>query len=107
MAIERMGSFDTLNELLSDYAEAARNPELVFAGTLTRNTDGAITTANVVWPNGMPGVYTSTVLSTAFPGAIDAYTITYGIPAQYTFTQPTITRDTAGRPTNIPAIEVN
>ena len=106
MALERMGSFDTLNELLSDYAVLARNPEAVFAGVVTRNGNGAVTSADVVWPNGMPGRYTATTLSSEFLGATDAYQITYGVPAQFTFVQPAITRNAAGYPTNIPAIEV-
>lgn len=106
MAIDRMGSFDTLNELLSDYAVLARSPEQVFAGVVTRNGNGAVTGADVVWPNGVPGRYTATVLSDEFAGATDAYEITYGVPAQFTFRQPPIARNTAGYPTMIPAIEV-
>ncbi|MCD2099518.1 hypothetical protein QNA24_30175 [Rhodococcus qingshengii] len=106
MALERMGSFDTLNELLSDYAVLARNPEQVFAGVVTRNGNGAVTGADVVWPNGVPGRYTATELSTTFAGATDAYEITYGVPAQFTFVQPAITRNASGYPTTIPAIEV-
>ena len=106
MVIDRMGSFDTLNELLSDYAVLARSPEAVFAGVVTRNGDGAVTGADVVWPNGVPGRYTATALSSEFAGATDGYEITYGVPAQFTFVQPAITRNTAGYPTMIPAIEV-
>lgn len=106
MAIERMGSFDTFNELVGNYCETARNPESVFAGTVTRNADGAITSAEVVWPNGMIGTYMATHLSETYLGATDGYSITYNDPPQVTFIQPPITRDVAGYPTFIPPIEV-
>lgn len=80
---------------------AARSPEAMFAGTITRNSDGAPTSAPVVWPDGTTGTYTGTP-SPTFPGSIDAYTITYGTTRVYT--QPTVTRDTAGNITNQPAI---
>lgn len=85
----------------------ARIPDLLIVGAVTRDTNGAATSASVVWPDGKPGTYTATVLSTAFPGAVDAYAITYGSPVTKTYTQPTITRDaTTGAATNVPAITV-
>jgi hypothetical protein len=36
-----------------------------------------------------------------------AYNITYGSPVTKTFTQPTITRNTAGAATNVPQIVVS
>lgn len=82
----------------------------LIVGTITRNANGAATGAGVVWPDGRPGVYTATTLSTAFPGAVDAYTITYDAPGSdpdLTFTQPAVTRDsTTGAVTARPAVTV-
>ena len=78
----------------------ARTPETMFTGTITL-TNGAPTSAAVTWPDGTTGVYTGTP-SAAFPGSIDAYTITYGTTTVYT--QPAVTRDSAGNITNQPAI---
>ena len=61
----------------------------------------------MVWPDGTAGTYTATTVSTDFPGAVDAYTITYGSPVTATYTQPAVTRDSAGNITNQPAITVS
>lgn len=71
----------------------------------TRNIDDAITTATVKWPDGATGVFTSTELSTEFPGAIDAYTVTYEKgDISYTLTQPAVTRNASGAVTAQPDI---
>lgn len=88
------------------YLQLAAEPDTLVFGTISRNANGAVTTAAVVWPDGTPGVYTATVLSTQFLGAVDAYTITYGSPVIHTYTQPTVTRNTLGAVTNRPAITV-
>lgn len=85
----------------------ARNPDLIIAGVVTRDANGAAISAPVVWPDGTPGTYTADTVSTAFPGAVDAYHITYGSPVMKTFTQPAITRDASGAATNVPAITVS
>ena len=82
------------------YLQLARTPEDLFVGAITY-TDGAPTSAAVVWPDGTEGIYTGTP-SAAFPGSIDAYTITRGTT---TYTQPAVTRDAAGYIINQPAIE--
>ena len=82
------------------YLQLARTPEDLFVGAITY-TDGAPTSAAVVWPDGTEGIYTGTP-SAAFPGSIDAYTITRGTT---TYTQPAVTRDAAGNIINQPAIE--
>lgn len=84
----------------------ARNPDLLVTGTITRDSNEAATSAPVTWPDGSPGTYTADTLSTAFPGAVDAYHITYGSPVTKTYTQPAITRDAAGAATAVPAIVV-
>jgi len=82
-----------------DYRLLARDPWALITGAVTY-TNGAPTSAAVVWPDGVTGTYTGTP-STAFPGSIDAYTITHGTT---TYTQPAVTRDTNGNITNQPAI---
>jgi hypothetical protein len=87
----------------------AGDPVNMMSGTIAYDANGAITSASVVWPDGAAGTYTATVLSTAFPGATDAYTVTYngGPPSGVSpwsgiskiVTQPTVTRDAAGRVT--------
>ena len=96
-----------LNATYATHKNLARNPDLLIAGTITRDSNGAATSAPVVWPDGSPGTYTATTLSTAFPGAVDAYTITYGSPVTRTYTQPAVTRDASGAPTAVPAIVVS
>jgi hypothetical protein len=81
----------------------ARDPSQIFVGTITL-TDGAPTSAAVVWPDGTTGVYTGTP-SVAFPGSIDAYTITHGTTR--TYTQPAVTRDATGNITTQPAIVIS
>lgn len=87
-------------------AGVAGNPDAIIYGAITRNSDGAATSAPVIWPDGAVGTYTATVLSSAYPGAVDAYTITYGSPVTRTYTQPTVTRDASGAVTNRPALVV-
>ena len=70
----------------------------------TRNSDGAITTATIAWPDGATGVFTGLVLSSAFPGAVDSWSATYvGTNKSLTVTQPTVTRNSDGAVTVQPA----
>lgn len=98
-----------LDPLEQDVARAlyalARDPEALFAGAVTRNTDNAPTSAVVEWPDGKTGTYSGTA-STEFPGSIDSYAITWAGPVTVTFTQPAVTRNTAGHITNRPPITV-
>jgi hypothetical protein len=90
------------------YKQAAKNPDLLIVGAINRNSFGAVTSAAVLWPDGKPGVFTTDVFSTAFPGAIDSYHITHvNGGTTLTYTQPTITRDSNGAATNVPQIVVN
>ena len=73
----------------------------------TRDANGALTSATIKWPDGVSGVFTADTLSTAFPGAIDAWHATYaGTPAK-TVTQPAVTRDANGAVTVQPAITIS
>ena len=91
----------------AEYIALAGRPDLLIAGAITRDANDAATSAPVVWPNGQPGTYTATAVSAAFPGAVDAYTITYGLPVARTYTQPAVTRNANGAVTNRPAIVVS
>ncbi len=88
------------------FSNLARNPDLIASGAITRDVNGAATSAAVVWPDGQPGTYTALVLSTAFLGAVDSYQITYGSPVTRTYTQPTVTRNASGAPVTVPSIVV-
>jgi uncharacterized membrane protein len=72
----------------------------------TRDANEAIITANIVWPDGITGVFTTDVASTAFPGAIDAWHATYTGSPNKLITQPVVTRDAAGAVISQPAITV-
>lgn len=85
--------------------QAAKNPDMLVTGTITVDSDDLITSAAVVWPDGQPG--TLTITSRDSNDAVLAYNITYGSPVTITYTQPTITRNTTGAATNVPAIVVS
>lgn len=73
----------------------------------TRDSNEAIVTASIIWPDGSTGTFTTDVASTAFPGAIDAWHATYvnnGVTK--TITQPVVTRDANGAVTAQPAITI-
>lgn len=105
LSAARLNDRDSLIEaLLMQYGA---DPENLFAGPITRNADGAPTSAVVKWPDGVTGTYSGTA-STAFPGSIDAYTVTWAGAPTKTVTQPAVTRDaTTGHITNRPAITVS
>lgn len=85
--------------------QAAKNPDLLIAGTVTVDGSDLVTSAVVAWPDGTPGVLTIT--SRDANSAVLAYNITYGSPVTKTFTQPTITRNANGAATNVPQIVVS
>lgn len=88
------------------FARMAANPDLLTFGAIARDANGAATAAPVVWPDGATGAYAATSVSTAFPGAVDAYTITRVVGGvTTTYTQPAVTRDAStGAVTNRPAL---
>jgi hypothetical protein len=85
--------------------QAAKNPDLLIVGAITRNGSDVITSAAVVWPDGTPGAFATDAIDPS--GAINGYHITYGSPATKTYTQPTITRNSNGAATNVPQIVVS
>jgi hypothetical protein len=85
----------------------AGNLDAIITGAIVRNANGAATSAPVTWPDGAVGAYTATSLSSAFPGAVDAYTVTYvSGDLTLTATQPAVTRDANGAVISRPAITV-
>ena len=101
-----------LNDLETDVDAAlvalARDPDKLFAGSITYDSNNAPTSAVVKWPDGKDGTYAGTA-SVSSPGAISAYTITRIVNgATITYTQPAITRDsTTGNVTSRPPIVVS
>lgn len=77
-------------------------PALAYTA-VTRNASEAVTSASVTWPDGTTGTFTADVLSSQFPGAVDAYHVTYSAS---TVTQAQVTRDSSGAVTAQPALTV-
>lgn len=75
--------------------------------TSNRDQNGAIVTANIVWPDGVTGVFTTDVASTTFPGAIDAWHATYAGTPVKTVVQTAVTRDAIGAVIAQPAITIS
>jgi hypothetical protein len=84
---------------------AGGNLEAMVVGVITRDANGAATSAGVVWPDGTTGTYTGTA-SASFPGAIDSYTVTYVGSTTKTATQAAVTRDSSGAVTTRPVMTV-
>lgn len=79
----------------SIYSNLAANPELLTFSNIQRNSHLAMTFADVVWPDGAEGTYSSITTSTLWPSEVDSYEITYHSWPMTTFTQPAVTRDPA------------
>ena len=104
-------SAERLNQLEDDLEAAllqlARDPESLFAGAVTNDSDGAPVSAVVKWPDGVDGTYSGTA-STLFPGSIDSYTVTRAGTPTTTYSQHAVTRDpVTGAVTNRPHITVS
>lgn len=68
------------------------------------DTDGVVTTATALWPDGSAGVFT-TLLKNATFLTVDAWTITHADSGK-TVTQAAMTRDSNGAVTIKPALTV-
>jgi hypothetical protein len=90
----------------SVYSALAKYPDTLISGTITRDSNGAVTSAPVTWPDGTPGTFTADTISSTFLGCVDAYHITYGSPVTKTYTQPLMTRDVNGSISARPTIVV-
>lgn len=91
-----------------NFTAMAAEPDLLLSGSITRDSNGAATAGTLTWPDGATGAYTATTVSSSFPGAVDAYTLTRVVSGvTTTYTQSAVTRDaTTGAVTNRPAITV-
>jgi hypothetical protein len=75
----------------------------VLTSGVTRNSSGALLTANVTYPDGTQGIFTTLVVNATFPNSVDSYTITNSTLGR-TLTQPTVTRESNGFVVTQPAI---
>jgi hypothetical protein len=91
----------------TDATALVRNLDALIVGTITRDGNDAALSAAVEWPDGTPGLYTADTISVAFPGAVDAYHVTYGTPTERTYTQPLVTRNANGAVIELPQIVVS
>lgn len=88
-------------------SRAAKNPDEIAVGAVTRSANGAATGFGVVWDDGATGVFVGTE-STSTPGAIDSYTVTHVLGGvTTTYTQPALTRNASGAVTARPAMTVS
>lgn len=71
----------------------------------TRNADNVITSANIKWPDGTSGVFTSTTINSTF-NTIDAWSATYLGATTKTITQSAVTRNVDGAVTAQPEITI-
>lgn len=74
------------------------------ATSITRDSDGVVTTATVKWPDGSAGTYTMTAKNSTWLCA-DSYTISHSDSGQ-TVTQASVSRNAAGEVTTKPALTV-
>jgi hypothetical protein len=73
----------------------------------TYDSNGALLTANLTWPDGTSGIYIADTVSTSFPGAIDAWHCTYIGSTTKTVTQPAVTRNGSGLVVTSPLLVVS
>ncbi|WP_155290219.1 hypothetical protein [Rhodococcoides fascians] len=93
--------------LYAPVSRAAKNPDEIAVGAITRSATGAATGFGVKWDDGATGVFVGTESTTA-PGAIDSYTVTHVLGGvTTTYTQPALTRDANGAVTARPAMTVS
>jgi hypothetical protein len=73
--------------------------------SVTRDANGVVTSANIVWPDGVAGVFTTDTIDAS--NAINAWHATYVGPVTKTVTQAAVTRDANGNVTVQPAITIS
>lgn len=73
----------------------------------TRDSNGVVTTAEIIWPDGASGTYTADTISTAFPGSTDAWHATHTVAGlTKTVTQAVVARNTDGSISSQPIITI-
>ncbi len=71
---------------------------------ITYDSDGVVTTATVLWPDGSAGTFTTVTKNATFL-SIDAFTITHTTSGK-TITQTAVTRNANGQVTVKPALTI-
>jgi hypothetical protein len=86
----------------------ARTQDFRPVANMVRDSNDAILSMDIVWPDGTPGTFTADVVSTDFPGAIDAWHATYQGSTTRTVSQPLVTRNATGAAiAPVPAITIS
>lgn len=89
------------------FKQWARQLDAIVNGAVTRDGNGAVIAAGVIWPDGTIGTYTADAVSVGWPDKVDGYHVTYeGEAGTTTYTQPTVTRDLDGGIIYLPEIVV-
>lgn len=76
----------------------------VSGGTYDATHITALTSANVIWPDGSEGVYTSLAIDATW-GKVTSWKVTH-VNSGRTLTQPAMTLDANGQITTVPDISV-
>lgn len=90
------------NTRLREIVRSESFPENIDPGNIVRDENLIVDSIIFEWPDGTPGVFTTTGKNTD-PPAINAFTVTYG---SRTVTQPPITRDANGTVTALPTLVI-
>mgnify|MGYP000952076949 CR=1 FL=1 len=93
------------NSLIASSLKAWAYSESFALISATRNADNVITSANIKWPDGTSGVFTSTTINSTF-NTIDAWSATYLGSTTKTITQSAVTRNLNGAVTAQPEITI-
>lgn len=107
MTATQLATFVTASAILQNLLQwsYASSYQLV---SVTRDTNGAIVSASIVWPDGGTGTFTTDTASIIFLGAIDAWHATYvNGSTTHTVHQSLVTRDANGAVIAQPAITIS
>jgi hypothetical protein len=88
-----------------------RNPDAMVkpGSTLTRNVQGLVTEAQVLWPDGTAGTYIVTATDPDWPAVyVSSYTVTYEpiVGPRKTVTQPPMKRDGSAGVIELPGLVI-
>lgn len=109
-AFERLNANDAYLESIAGGLEedaqlaAWAESEAYEATSITRDSDGVVTTATVQWPDASAGTFTTTTKDTTWL-AVNAYTISHTASGK-TVTQAAVTRAADGSISTKPALTV-
>lgn len=97
---ELKASKRTTDEMLKEWTEGGDYE----ATSITRDSDGVVSSADVVWPDGSAGTYTMTTKNSTWICA-DAFTLSH-TDSSKTVEQAAVTRNSDGEVTTKPALTV-